>query len=362
MSAAPSRADTPLWHGPALALASAALFGASTPLAKLLLDRIDPWLLAGLLYAGSGLGLALFTGVRSGHRRGTRLLLFLSLDRPDALWLGLAIFLGGLLGPVLLMFGLERSQASSAALLLNLEGVFSALVAWFVFRENFDRRIALGMALVVAGGAALAWPETLEFRSITGPLAIAAACLAWALDNNFTRKVALHDPVEIAMLKGLAAGGANVGLAFLHGAAWPGPGAVFAAGVVGLAGYGISLALFVAALGRLGAARTSAYYGAAPLIGAGLALALLGEPVTLRLGLAAALMAGGLWLHLSEHHVHRHQHARLGHAHRHAHDNHHGHAHGADAPPGEPHTHRHVHRPTVHRHPHYPDEHHRHGH
>lgn len=359
MTGGPPRRENPLWHGPALALASAALFGASTPLAKLLLGRIEPWLLAGLFYAGSGVGLAFYLALRRHAGPKGRPQPFAS---RDALWLGLAVLLGGVAGPVLLMIGLARTPASSTALLLNLEGVFSALIAWFVFRENFDWRIAVGMVLVLAGGALLAWPQTLSFAGLAGPLAIAAACLAWALDNNFTRKVALRDPVAVAMIKGLAAGSVNVALAFAQGAVWPGWGVVLAAGVVGLVGYGISLTLFVAALARLGAARTSAYYSAAPLFGAGLAIALLAEPLTPNLGAAAILMAAGIGLHLAERHIHTHRHAALVHVHRHAHDSHHEHAHGPDEPLGEPHAHRHVHRPMIHRHPHYPDEHHRHEH
>ena len=180
------------------ALAAAALFGAGTPVAKLLLGQTSPWLLAGLLYLGSGLGLFLLRLVR---RRVP-----VMLSREERSWLGGAIVFGGMIGPALLMWGLAHMPASGASLLLNAEGVLTALIAWFVFRENFDRRIALGMGFIVAGALILAWPEESRLGETLPTLAILGACLAWAIDNNMTRRVSLADAGFIAMLKGLAAG------------------------------------------------------------------------------------------------------------------------------------------------------------
>jgi drug/metabolite transporter (DMT)-like permease len=337
------------------ALLSAALFGASTPVAKRLLGEIDPWLLAGLLYLGSGIGLA---AIRVSRRAAST---EAPLRRGDLPVLGAAIVAGGVIGPLLLMLGLARTTASSAALLLNLEGVFTLALAWLVFRENVDRRIALGAGAILlgavllsaeGGGMALGWGAPL----------VAGACLAWAVDNNLTRKLSGADPMQIAMLKGLVAGGANLVLAVAHGAAWPGSLATAAAGIAGLFGYGLSLVLFIHALRGLGTARTAAYFSTAPFIGAVLAVVLLDEPVTARLAAAAALMGFGLYLHLVERHEHEHEHEPLVHEHRHVHDAHHLHAHAPGDPPGEPHTHVHAHARLVHRHPHYPDLHHRHRH
>jgi len=357
---AESTTRPPVFSGAGLALISAALFGASTPLAKLLLRDIDPWMLAGILYLGSGVGLlglkllAALAGV--GARSESRL------RRADWPWLGSAILSGGLIGPVLLMAGLATSSAATASLLLNLEVVFTALLAWFLFRENFDRRIALGMAAIVAGGLTLSAGGAPTAGRLLGPLAIAGACLAWAIDNNLTRRISQADPVQIAMLKGAVAGAVNVAIALARGSSGPGPASLALAGVVGFVGYGLSLVLFVLALRHLGTARTGAYFSLAPFFGGILAVLVLHEAVTARLLVAGALMALGVYLHLTERHEHEHEHEELAHEHRHIHDEHHQHVHDGSEPPGEPHSHWHVHQPMRHSHPHYPDVHHRHTH
>lgn len=342
-----------------LALGSAALFGASTPFAKLLLGAIDPWLLAGLLYIGSGLGLFATRG--AGRALGIAPA-DAPLRRSDVPWLAAVVFAGGVVGPVLLMFGLARTQAAAAALLLNLEGLFTLVIAWTVFKENIDRRIAVGAAAIVAGALALSWQPDASIGASWGALAIAGACLAWGIDNNLTRKLSGADPIQIAAVKGVVAGSVNLALATSLGAAGPPMHTVLAAALLGLVGYGISLVLFVLALRHLGTARTGAYFSTAPFLGAAFAIVLLGEPPTVQLLIAAALMAIGVWLHLTERHEHEHVHDAFSHEHRHAHDEHHRHAHGAADPPGEPHAHVHAHARMVHRHPHYPDIHHRHTH
>jgi drug/metabolite transporter (DMT)-like permease len=347
--------------GIVLALAAAALFGVSAPLAKLLLRGSTPQLLAGLLYLGSGLGLALVWS----RRRVANTTREARLTRRDLRWLAGAIAFGGGLGPVLLMTGLARTPASSASLLLNLEGVFTAIIAWFVFHENFDRRIALGMAAIVAGGIALSWAGAVEWGGLAGPLAVAGACLSWAIDNNLTQKVSARDPVQIAMLKGLTAGSVNTVIAVALGSAWP-PGARIAAALLlGFLSYGVSLVLFVLALRHLGTARTGAYFSLAPFVGAAVSLSVFREQPTVFFGVGAALMAVGVWLHLSERHEHEHTHEAMEHDHAHVHDAHHQHEHKAEDPPvtdPKPHSHRHRHVPLVHTHLHYPDIHHRHGH
>ena len=343
------------------ALGAALLFGASTPFAKLLTGEIAPVLLAGLLYLGSGLGLLAWFLLRRLSNR-ERLSREAALTRRDVPWLAGAILSGGVIGPVLLMFGLARTGAATAALLLNLEGVLTALLAWFVFRENFNRRIALGMSFIVAGGVLLSLSKETGASTSLWALAIVGACLAWAIDNNLTRKISAGDPVQIAGLKGLVAGLVNIGIALALGYTLPSTAMTLVAGIVGVLGYGVSLVLFVLALRHLGTARTGAYFSTAPFIGVALSLALLREtPEPLFWG-AAGLMAAGAWLHLTERHAHRHEHEPLAHAHRHAHDEHHRHEHDFPWSDTEPHTHFHEHRPLLHSHPHYPDIHHRHGH
>jgi drug/metabolite transporter (DMT)-like permease len=339
----------------AYALLSAALFGASTPLAKMLLAGIHPLMLAGLLYLGSGLGLLAWVVMR-GSERSSRL------SRSDLPWLAAAVAAGGVAGPALLMYGLTRSEAASASLLLNLEAVLTASIAWIVFRENVDRRVFLGMAAIVAGGVVLSWQPGARAGGLAGPLLIAAACLAWAVDNNLTRRISGGDAATIAGLKGLVAGSVNLALGLVQGAALPPVGAAASAMALGLFGYGISLALFIVALRNLGTARTGAYFSVAPFFGAALALSLLGEQAGLAFWIAAALMAAGVWLHLSERHEHEHVHPEISHAHPHVHDEHHRHAHDSGWDGREPHSHPHRHGPLRHRHPHYPDLHHRHEH
>ncbi len=342
------------------ALLASLLFGASTPLAKSLLPQMSPLLLAGLLCLGSGGGLAVYSFLRS--RRGDPARSEAPLTRTDAPWLAGAVLAGGVVGPVLLMWGLAATPASSASLLLNFEGVLTALLAWFVFKENFDLRIALGMALIAAGGVSLSWTGRLESGVPRSSLAIVGACLAWAVDNNLTRRVSAGDSVQIAMLKGLVAGGVNTGLALALGAKPPVASSLLATAVVGFFGYGVSLTLFILALRHIGTARTGAYFSVAPFVGAAISVLILGDRPTIGFGFAAVLMATGVWLHLTERHDHEHQHEAMEHAHLHSHDDHHQHAHSPDEPTGEPHSHPHRHEPLIHSHPHYPDIHHRHGH
>ena len=349
----------PIPAGVPYAVSAAVLFGLSTPLSKLLLGDFPPLALAGILYLGSGVGLSIWWGLANRLRMNTA---EAGLKRGDLPWLAGAIAAGGVAGPALLMLGLTATPASTGSLLLNLEGVLTAILAWTVFRENFDRRIALGMAAIAAGGAVLSWGGTPELGVPWGPLAIAGACLCWAIDNNLTRKVSASDPVQIAAIKGVAAGSVNLALGFAVGFTIPGATAILAAAAVGLFGYGISLVCFVLALRHLGTARTGAYFSLAPFVGAGLSLILLGETATLPLAAAAVLMGLGVWLHLTERHEHEHVHEPQEHDHLHVHDDHHRHGHTAGDPPGEPHAHPHRHGSMKHSHVHYPDIHHRHGH
>ncbi|MGV0976749.1 MAG: DMT family transporter [Azonexus sp.] len=336
--------------GVVAALAAALLFGASTPLAKILLRDVGPWLLAGLFYLGSGIGLTLWRALTRAAP--------VHFSRGETGWLAAAILSGGVVAPVLLMFGLTGMPASGAALLLNAEGVLTALLAWVVFMENFDHRIAFGMAAIAAGAIVLSWPGEAHFAGALPALAILGACLAWGIDNNLTRKVSLTDASWIAAVKGLAAGSVNIALAFALGDRLPDLPTTAAAMLVGLLAYGVSLVLFVIGMRHLGTARSGAYFSVAPFFGALLALAT-GEPLTLRLTVAGVFMVIGIWLHLTEWHEHQHIHEVMEHSHEHAHDEHHQHAHDIPVVPGVKHTHRHWHEPLVHTHAHFPDSHHR---
>ena len=314
-------------------------------------------MLAGLLYLGSGIGLSLMLGLRRLFTRGEFAIAWPVIA--DWGWLAGAIFFGGFLGPVLLMYGLAASSAATASLLLNFESVLTALVAWFVFRENFDRRIALGMLLIVAGAVVLSWaPDAVDIAR--GSLLVVAACAFWAIDNNLTRKVSASDAMVIAGVEGTGRRRRFAGVRAAAGAAVAASRDGCRRGLLGFLSYGVSLALFVVALRHLGAARTGAYFAVAPFFGAVLAICVQHETVTPQLLVAGSLMALGVYLHLTERHEHVHTHEALAHEHPHRHDEHHRHVHEFPWDGTEPHTHPHVHDAIVHRHPHFPDIHHRH--
>ena len=279
-------------RGGLLAIGAASLFGLSTPAAKTVVGNVHPRLLAGLLYLGSGVGLGIRILLRQDHG--------VSLKRADVPWLLATVFFGGALGPAFLMWGLTQTTGSAASLLLTLEGVFTALIAWVVFREPFNRRIGLGMAAIFAGAVLLALRTPSGDAGFLGALAVAGACLCWAIDNNCTSKIADVDALTLASIKGIVAGAANTSLAFVAGATLPPFELAAASALIGFFGYGLSLVLFVLALREIGAARTGAYFSTAPFIGAVVGLIVLREPLTLGLLGAGLLMAFGVYLHLTE--------------------------------------------------------------
>lgn len=342
--------------GAGFALISAALFGASTPLAKLVLGDVGPLMVAGLLYLGAGVGLAVYRLLAKQATTEAKL------ARADMPWLIGAIVFGGLLAPALLMTGLAITSAGTASLLLTLEGVATALIAFMVFREHIGWRNAAGFALIVLGGVTLAWRGGVEAPDVLGPALIVGACVAWGVDNNLTRQVSRADPTAIAMWKGLVAGPVNIALAFVAGDTIPAIPLTLAAMTIGLAGIGASLVLFILAMRDLGVARTGAYFGLAPFVGAAIAVPLFGETIGLPFTLAGVLIGLGVFVHLTENHDHEHTHEPMAHDHVHVHDAHHQHTHEPGDPSGEPHAHAHVHRPMRHSHAHTPDDHHRHGH
>ena len=324
-----------------------------------MLTGTPPLLLAGLLYLGSGLGLF---SVRAILRWNRPIRSEAPVRGRDWIWLFSATFFGGVLAPALLMMGLSHSDATSTSLLLNLEGVFTALAAWFIFGENFDKRIMLGMIAIVAGSVLLSWSGSSVGGNLIGALFVVTACLSWAIDNNLTKKIAANDALQIAMTKGIVAGIANTLLAVSIYHFILQPTQVFFAGLIGFLGYGVSLVCFVLSLRSIGAARTSAYFSLAPFVGAGISLAFQEVALSWQMAAAAVLMGFGVWLHLSERHEHEHQHLAIEHEHRHTHDDHHQHDHSPGDSMEEPHSHRHSHQEITHKHQHFPDVHHTHSH
>lgn len=349
------------WQGAALGLAAAILFGFSSPLAKLLLTDIDPLMMAGLLYIGAGGGLLayeLLTGRFKDRdtRRETPI-------RREDLPLILSILIaGGIVGPVLLLIGLERLSGVVGSLLLNLEAPFTILLAVGLFKEHLGRREASAIFLILIGVGIISFgPGSLGFDGL-GTAAIAAACLSWAIDNNLTQRLSLRDPIAIVRTKAFGAGICTLVLAVILGQHWPEPRITGYALAVGFMSYGVSVVLDLYALRMLGAAREAAFFATAPFIGAVAAVPLLGDRWTSIVMLAAAMMASGVLLLLSEHHSHHHVHEEMEHDHSHTHSDHHQHAHNLPEEFLEPHAHAHRHLPLAHDHPHVPEIHHRHDH
>lgn len=340
-------------RGAAFGLAAALLFGLSTPVAKLLLPGAGPFLMAGLLYLGGGLALTFFGAIRGPGPEAR-------LGRKDLPTLAGMILSGGVVGPVLFMVGLSRLPGSSAALLLNLEAPFTIALAIALYGESLTAREAGGTFAIVVGGLLLSLFAGGIPGLPRGALAVAAACAAWALDNNLAARLALRDPVEVVRAKSLVAGTVSVLLGLLANERLPSFSSIPLTLLAGAVGYGFSIVLHLMATRVLGAARQGALFATAPFAGALAAFAVLGERPGLLDLLAAVAMALGVLLLLGARHGHRHGHEALEHEHTHVHDEHHRHPH----PPGtpEPHVHLHEHGDLVHDHPHVSDAHHHHRH
>lgn len=343
------------------ALLAAALFGASAPTAKVLLGQVDPIFLAGFLYLGSGLGIFLFklllrirpaSGDQEAH-----------LALADFRWLVGAVVAGGFLAPILLLFSLRVTAASTASLLLNFEGVATALIAAVVFKEAIGRRALWAIFAVTAASILLSWDTTGAWGISLGAIGILGACVLWGIDNNLTRNISAKDPLTIVLVKGLGAGSVSFILALLLGNDLPSITTIAGAMVLGSLSYGLSIVLFIRAMRGLGAARTSAVFGTAPLAGVALSFMLFQETPSPFFFGALPLMIFAMLLLLTEQHNHRHIHAAITHDHRHSHDDgHHNHDHPDMASRSLTHSHIHAHEAIEHEHPHLPDIHHRHLH
>lgn len=341
------------------ALVAAVLFGCIAPGTKYLVHSLPPQSTAGILYLAAGFGLFLFLiaknelvfAAKQFHKRDTK-------------WLATATLFGGILGPAFLTYGLLNIGATTASLLLNLESVLTSLIAWFVFKEHFEKRIVWGMLFIIAGCLSLSMGTqgTYGQDSLLGFSLIVLACLSWGIDNNVTRNISHLNPVFIASIKGLAAGSVNLLLGYAIGEKLGLNIQIAFAAVVGMLGIGVSLVSFIVSLKNIGTARTGALFSTAPFVGSILSILVLGEPISTPFMMALGLMAIGVWFHLSEDHAHQHKHQETLHSHEHFHDDHHRHEHLSSDPSDEPHTHLHRHEQQIHSHEHFPDIHHRHEH
>lgn len=339
---------------------SAVLFGISTPLAKLLIRDISPVGLAGLLYLGVFLGLAVYSVGKKvfGKKKVSQVP---PLNKRDIGWLAGAIIAGGILAPICLFLGLSKISGYSASLLLNLEGVATALIAVFIFKENAGRLIWLALACMTLAGIFLSWEPGQGRFALSGSLLILLSMTCWGIDNNLTRNISDKNPIQIAKIKGIVAGSFSILLALALGMKVPVDMTLFWGLLLGALSYGLSLVLYIKALGGLGAFRAGAFFSFAPFIGALASLLILRESVGWVLIPGAIFMILGVVLVINEKHEHHHRHEKSTHTHAHEHsDGHHGHDHAGDI--REPHSHEHTHEETRHIHGHWPDIHHRHGH
>ncbi|MBI3349064.1 MAG: DMT family transporter [Burkholderiales bacterium] len=345
--------NRPAWRGGLLALLAALLFGLSTPLVQRAGAGCGPWTTAALLYAGAAVMGALSRRPAAREARVVRA------DLPRLL--AMALF-GAALGPAALAWGLQRSSATGASLLLTLEALFTALLAALLYREHLDRRVRIALALLLAGGAVLVLDQGRSGGGQwAGLLAVGAATLAWGLDNTLSRGVAERDPSQVVAAKSALGVALTVLLARVAGEGLPAAASALALFAIGATGYGLSLRLYLLAQRAFGAARTGSVFAFAPFIGAVAALALGDRSAGWPMAVGGTLMLAGVALHLAESHSHEHAHEPLDHEHAHRHDDgHHDHVH--DPMPAGEHSHRHHHAPTRHSHPHVPDAHHQHEH
>jgi len=340
---------------------AATLFGLSTPFAKLLLDDISPVALAGLLYLGAFLGLGLYTVARRFASGQQAVPSSGALRKADLPWLAGAILSGGILAPVSLMLGLTLISGFSASLLLNMEGVATAIIATMLFKESLGRRIVIALVCVTAAGVLLSWDPSEGERNAVGLLLLVVAGFAWGLDNNLTRNICDRSPLQIALAKGGLAGSATLAIAIAMGSNIPMDAQIVAALVLGALSYGASLVFFVLALQGLGASRTGMFFSLGPFVGAAISILVLREWLGWVVLPAVVLMILGVLALVYERHSHEHEHEEISHTHIHTHgDLDHDHCHAE--PVRGPHIHEHIHRAVVHNHVHWPDIHHRHTH
>ncbi len=339
------------------AILSAILFGISPVACKAIVGEMSPFLLAGLLYLGSGLGLVgvvLHQRIPISDNLGR-------LSRHHCLYLIGAITAGGVAAPLFLAFGIRYGTATEVSLLLNFETVATTILAWMIFHEYIGYRLWIGKILIIGASILIIVSGSKGVHLSVPGLSVLAACILWGLDNNLTREIESLPASLLACVKGLSAGIFNILLSLFLFQSQVTAFQVTGALAIGALSYGASLVFFIHALREIGSARTSTWFASGPFIGTLLSVLVLGERPPGEYWIAALIMLSGMFFLYGESHLHRHQHKRLAHSHPHLHDEHHRHEHGAEDVK-EPHDHYHVHEKMTHSHVHWPDIHHRHGH
>lgn len=343
----------PAFKGGLLALLAACLFGVSTPLVQRFGAGLGPFSTAAMLYAGAAF---VAWWLRKPAEKEAQL------QRSDMPRLLAMASLGAVVGPVALAWGLQRTSGSSASLMLTMEALFTALLAWRLYGEEMSLKVTLAMLMLLSGGLVLVFDQGLAGQaSVLGLLAVIVATAAWGIDNALSRGVAERDPGQVVFVKCSLGSTATLALALAWGEPLPSWRVILTLFAVGATGYGLSLRFYLLAQRSFGASRAGSVFGFAPFVGAAGAFLLGDRSISLLVVFAAFLMLCGVVLHLIETHEHEHAHGYTEHEHTHTHaDGHHTHAHGAK--PEQPHSHMHKHEPLEHSHPHVPDLDHQHRH
>ena len=343
------------------ALLAAFLFGMSAPISKFLLGEITPILLAAFLYLGAGISLLIIMGLQRLGKKSNPT--EAQIKKADLPWLAGAILAGGIAAPITLLFSIRGTPAGTASLLLNFEGVSTTLIAALVFKESLSRQALWAILSITFASVLLSTNLNSDWGLSISALGILIACILWGMDNNFTRNISAKDPLAIVTIKGLVAGSFSLVFATVLGDQIPGINIVAGAMLLGCMGYGLSIVLFVYAMRGLGAARTSALFGTAPLAGVVVSSLLFRETYGISFTIAVPLMLIGTMLLAREAHSHNHVHEKAVHEHRHRHDDiHHVHIHTQEEFQAQSHSHLHSHDHLEHEHSHLPDIQHRHAH
>ena len=317
------------------ALLAAALYALNIPASKLLLERVEPTMMAALLYLGAGAGLFLWGSVTRERSREQ------PLTRAELPYT-VGMILLDIAAPILLMLGLERTNSANASLLNNFEIVATSFIAFFLFREKLSIRLTAAIALVTLGSITLSFEGEGSFRFNSGSLLVLGAACCWGLENNCTRMLSSKSSGQITTIKGTFSGLGSLAIALCLGEKVPGAGLCCVVLLLGFVAYGLSINFYIKAQKDLGAAKTSAYYSIAPFLGVVFGVGLLGERPGLQFCLGLGIMIAATVLlvkdtitlqHTHEHthvHTHEHRHGTLLHTHVHAHTHTHTHVHGAD--------------------------------
>jgi len=339
------------------AILAAALFGISSPISKLLLEKIPPMLMAALLYLGAGIGMLFMSLIKRAKGRTQKEAKMSKKELPFTI----AMILLDIAAPIFLMIGLTTTTASNASLLNNFEIVTTSIIALFIFKEAIGKRLWIAISFITASSVMLSVAEFSSFSFSIGSIFVLLACICWGFENNCTRMMSLKDPMQIVVVKGFGSGVGALVIAFLTKEYASDIGYIVIALILGFFAYGLSIFFYVTAQRELGAARTSAYYAIAPFIGVSLSLLIYKETISLNFIIAMILMILGAYYAAVEKHLHKHIHQSIRHEHRHDHnEGHHNHTH-EDFENGE-HSHEHTHEVVQHVHKHTPDMHHAHNH